>query len=48
MSKGQKGQKKVNMEVFRDFDVENISVKLQNDKAIPAELSSSQGSLTLS
>ncbi len=31
ISKGQKGQTKVNIELVRDFDVENISVKLQND-----------------
>ncbi len=30
-SKGQKGQTKVNIKIIRDFDVENISVKLQND-----------------
>ncbi len=29
--KSQKGQPKVNIEFVRDFDVENISVKLQND-----------------
>ncbi len=31
ISKGQKGQTKVNIELIKDFDVENISVKLQND-----------------
>ncbi len=31
ISKGQKGQTKVNIELVRDFDEENISVKLQND-----------------
>ncbi len=30
-SKGQKCQTKVNIELVRDFGVENISVKLQND-----------------
>ncbi len=30
-SKGQKGQPKVNIKLVRDFDVENISVKLWND-----------------
>ncbi len=30
-SKVQKGQTKVNIELVRDFDVENISVKLQNN-----------------
>ncbi len=31
ISKVLKGQTKVNIELVRDFDVENISVKLQND-----------------
>ncbi len=31
ISKGQKGQKEVNIDLVLDFDVENISVKLQND-----------------
>ncbi len=31
ISKGQKGQTKVNIEFVWDFEVENISVKLQND-----------------
>ncbi len=31
ISNGQKGATKVNIELVRDFDVENISVKLQND-----------------
>ncbi len=31
ISKSQKGQTKVNTNLIRDFDVENISVKLKND-----------------
>ncbi len=31
ISKGQKGQTTVNIELVRDFDVENINVKLQNN-----------------
>ncbi len=30
-SKGQKGQTKVNIKLVQDYDVENISVKLQHD-----------------
>ncbi len=46
--KRSKGQTKVNIKLICDFDMENISVKLQMIQAIPAELSCSQGSLTLS
>ncbi len=39
-----KGHPKVNVKLVRYFDVENISVNLQHDKAIYEELSCSQGS----
>ncbi len=38
-----KGHTKVNVKLIRDFDVENISINLQHDKAIYEMLSCSQG-----
>ncbi len=42
------GQIKVNIKLVWDFDMENISVNYEMILAIPAELSFSQGSMTLS